>query len=1284
MRATVLFSMLVLTTPILAGPASAPSARCVPDEIIVKFRKPLAEILERSPAPKNASERPTLSADLDRLNAKYKAHHPRPLLKDFRRRHRTLDSLQNRRNTRLTQQEQRLLRRLKRAPADLQPPDLGRIYRIRLDPGAAQSLPEIVEAYRSSPEVEYAEFNYIVTVDKTPDDRLYSSQWALDKISAPRAWEVSTGSAESVVAVLDTGVDYNHRDITDNMWINEAELNGAGGIDDDDNGYIDDIYGYNFVYNNGDPLDDHGHGTHCSGIIAARGNNGLDIAGVCWNARIMALKFMGSLGEGTTADAVPAIYYAVENGADVISNSWGTEGDSKPLAEAFDYARSRGVIIVASAGNNNSDMYQYPAAYEHVISVAATDSEDQKWFLSNYGDWVDMAAPGVDILSLRAKGTSGATPYDDHTALSSGTSMAAPHVAGACAMLLSANPLLQYSQVYDMLAEAVDPIEPGVCRSGGRLNVFKLMRSVVPARGYVSFDREYYTCAGNLGLLLADWDLRDQGTWDLAVMTGAGDSETLTLVEKQTASGVFTATIPIAAAEPNLDDQILQIAPDQVIAAVYFDSNDGSGNPDVTIDRAGVDCVLPAVLDVNVQTFGPVATINFETHEPASASIRVGLACGGPYDLVETDPRLAAKHTVKIQPLRLKTRYYFVMDLCDAAGNRATADNKGLCYSFNTPDEFLGFHVPDLYPTIQDAIDQASDGDTVWVADGRYTGEGNVDIDFKGKATTLRSENGPKNCIIDCRHIGRGFLFHSGEDANSILQGFTITNGFSPSFGGGIRCLASSPTIADCIIEDCAAEDSGGGIHNCYASSPVIVNCTFKSNSAIAEASCVAGRGGAVCNAINSSPKIAACTFQDNWANFSGGAVYNSRDCNPTLTDCRFLNNSVGDRESDHGFGGAVSNDQSSPVILRCTFRNNSAGRDGGASYNSYRSSPVFTACLFSRNSALYGGAIKNYNADAAFKNCTFACNTAGSGGAIWNGPDSFVELADCIVWQNTDDRGAGESSQIDDTHTTKTTVVNYCCFQGWTGAMGGLGNFGLEPVFADPNNDDFHLASEGWRWDAARRRWDYDTKTSPCIDAGNPGCPLTDEPLFVPDDPNNQWGLNLRINMGAYGRTAEASMAPPGATLLADLNNDGNVNLRDLALQIRDWMKAEARQPGDLNRDALVDALDLSLLAAEWLKFLRPPFVAVTAPPDGAVIEIWPVDIEISADACDLDGPVVKVEFFVNAREVGHDTDGSDGWKTLWHHDTGGSFTITAKATDAAGAPATSAPIHITVKPPR
>ena len=1282
MKTATLLSLILSLTALASPPERTVAPKHAPNEIIVKLLKSAADALEQKQQPKSPKKTSGPSSPLERLNAKYRATAIRPLLKHARLKHHLPNPLAKQTSQHLVQRQKRLRARLNRAPRALKPSELDRIYKITLDPQPATSLAEIIEAYRASPEVEYAELNYIVSLHAVPDDPRYQSQWALEKMQAEHAWDVTTGGADVIVAVLDTGADYNHRDLKDNMWINQAELSGDQGIDDDDNGFIDDVYGYNFIYNNSDPFDDHGHGTHCSGIIAAAGNNSLDVAGVCWNAKIMALKFIGSLGDGTTADAVLAIYYAVQNGADILSNSWGSYGESQSLQEALDYARSRGVIIVASAGNGNSDSPQYPAAYDHVISVAATDPDDQKWFLSNYGDWIDIAAPGAEILSLKPADAPGGA-QSTYTVTSSGTSMAAPQVAGACALILAANPFFKYSRVYDIITGATDPISPEICRTG-RLNLRKVMSAAVPPKGYVTFDSDCYPCSGSVGLLLADWDLRTEQTETLTVMTGADDSESLTLTPKTSARGVFVGRLPLDTNDPNAWDGVLQTSHNQILAAMYFDANDGSGNPDAVISRTHIDCQAPGLFDIQIQATGPVATITLESHEPAAARILCGRACGGPYDIVEYEPRMATHHAFKLTGLELATTYYLAVELTDPAANQATADNQGLCHSFTTPDQFPGFRVPELYPTIQQAIDDASDGDTIWVADGTYSGDGNVDLDFHGKAIILRSENGPQNCIIDCQATGNAALFHSGEDPNSRLEGFTIKNGYAQTSGGAVTCIASSPAINNCIFAYCIAGDSGAAMYNAYGSSPIIENCAFKYNSALAETACVAGKGGAICNTIDSSPTIKNSTFIGNWANYSGGAIYNNENSNPTIINSKFLENSVGDPNSYRGFGGAISNLSSSPVITACTFEKNSSGADGGAIYSSYDCNPILANCVLARNHAEYGGAIKNYKANTTILNSTIAHNSADFCGGIWNGPFSSVTLTNSILWQNTENESAGEAAQINNDYAGQPSNINYCCLQGWTGALGGLGNVSLDPLFVDPCTADYHLSSAGWRWDAQRQRWDYDTVTSPCIDAGNPGSPLADEPLAVPGDPDNLWGLNRRLNMGAYAGTAQASMAPPGRALLADLNNDGIVNNADLALLLADCADTLQYRPGDLNHDDAADACDISLLAAEWLSYLRPPTVTITAPADGEDLQMWPIEIEIRADASDLDGPVAMVEFFVNQKKVGRDTDGANGWQHLWTHETGGKFTIAAKATDAAGTPATSPPIKITITPPR
>jgi hypothetical protein len=276
------------------------------------------------------------------------------------------------------------------------------------------------------------------------------------------------------------------------------------------------------------------------------------------------------------------------------------------------------------------------------------------------------------------------------------------------------------------------------------------------------------------------------------------------------------------------------------------------------------------------------------------------------------------------------------------------------------------------------------------------------------------------------------------------------------------------------------------------------------------------------------------------------------------------------------------------------------------------------------------------------------------------------------------------ESSQIVNAYNNDTSVVNYCCIQGWTGNLGGVGNFGSDPLFVDPDAGDYHLKSRGWRWDSNRQRWHYDEVTSQCIDAGNPGSPLNAELLGMPDDPDNKWGINLRINMGALGGTAKASMPPYNWTLLGDLTNDGIVNVRDFATQAQYWLRTEGTSPGDLNRNGIVDTADLALLTEDWLKYIKPPVVNIIKPLDGAQFEMRPVEIEIEAQAWDTNGSVVKVEFFINGWYIDEDNDGSDGWKTRWTSEFArGGYNLTARATDSGGITTISPTVLIKVIPP-
>lgn len=342
--------------------------------------------------------------------------------------------------------------------------------------------------------VERVEPNYIYSITKSPNDPLYSSLWALHNtgqkdssgvtgtpgidINSEAAWNISTGSKKVIVAVIDTGVDFTIPDLKNNAWINVAEASGLAGVDDDKNGYIDDIHGYNFVAESGDSADDNGHGSHCSGTIGAQGNDRYGIVGINWDVSIMAVKFISYDGTGTLENAVKAIDYARKNGAQIMNSSWGGLAKSLILQQAVADANAAGILFVAAAGNNGSDNDRaafYPASYttDNVISVGAVNNRARLSSFSNFGlTTVHVAAPGENILST--------TPQGFETM--SGTSMAAPHVAGVAALLLSSEPNLNFKEVKSRIIENARPLFRLKNRvaSGGMLDAFAVLANSKP------------------------------------------------------------------------------------------------------------------------------------------------------------------------------------------------------------------------------------------------------------------------------------------------------------------------------------------------------------------------------------------------------------------------------------------------------------------------------------------------------------------------------------------------------------------------------------------------------------------------------------------------------------------------------------------------------------------------------------------------------------------------------------------------------------------------------------
>jgi len=361
-----------------------------------------------------------------------------------------------------------------------------------------RSADEVVAQYRALSEVEYAEANSEIKLDHEgagkhvhANDELFYKQWGLFNhgqdggksgadISAMQAWAVTKGSDQVVVAVLDSGVDYTHPDLAGNIWT-RPEIIKQYEDEDLTEGAIDDVHGFNVVEDNGDPMDDNGHGTHCAGIIGAEGGNEVGISGVNWTVKIMPLRFMDSDGAGTTKDAIEAINYVINRkragvNVRVISASWGSTIKSRAMEDVIRKAGDEGILFVAAAGNDHSDndaKPHYPASYDlnNVISVAALDRNDELTAFSNWGTTsVDVAAPGQQIVS---------TWLNHGFEERQGTSMATPFVAGVAALILSTNTAISIDDLRTRLLISVDavPSLKGKVATGGRINAAKAVAS---------------------------------------------------------------------------------------------------------------------------------------------------------------------------------------------------------------------------------------------------------------------------------------------------------------------------------------------------------------------------------------------------------------------------------------------------------------------------------------------------------------------------------------------------------------------------------------------------------------------------------------------------------------------------------------------------------------------------------------------------------------------------------------------------------------------------------------
>jgi subtilisin family serine protease len=336
------------------------------------------------------------------------------------------------------------------------------------------SVEEAIRLLSAMPEVEYAEPDYYVHTSVTPNDPSYNQLWGMNQtndadIDAPQGWDIFTGNPNFAVAVIDTGIQRTHPDLAANTWVNPGEIAGNG-IDDDRNGYIDDMHGWDFVNNDNNPTDDNGHGTHCAGTIGGVGNNGIGVVGVVWNTKLVACKFLGASGSGSISAALSSLQYCIGKGIKVSNNSWGGGGFSQSFANALTTSAGMGHLFIAAAGNNGSNndtTPSYPASYtnDNVIAVAATASNDSLASFSQFGlTSVDIGAPGVNTYSTY--------PTNSYASLS-GTSMATPHVAGVVTAVYGQNPSWTYQQVRSRILSTTRPVAAlnGRCVTGGMVNL---------------------------------------------------------------------------------------------------------------------------------------------------------------------------------------------------------------------------------------------------------------------------------------------------------------------------------------------------------------------------------------------------------------------------------------------------------------------------------------------------------------------------------------------------------------------------------------------------------------------------------------------------------------------------------------------------------------------------------------------------------------------------------------------------------------------------------------------
>jgi subtilisin family serine protease len=606
-----------------------------------------------------------------------------------------------------------------------------------------QSDPEayvkLINHLNSLPEVAYAEPDYKVQALFVPNDALFDQQWALNNsgqtggsidadIDGAEAWDLYKDGSNVIVAVIDTGVKYDHQDLAGNAWINTNEI-ANNGIDDDNNGFIDDVYGYDFVNLDGDPMDDNGHGTHCAGILGAEGDNGIGISGAAHSAQIMGLKFLGASGGGSTSAAIDSIMYAVDNGATILSNSWGGGGFSQALFDAISYANDHDVLFIAAAGNdsrNNDNSPSYPANYDlpNVISVASTDHSDQLSYFSNYGMTVHLAAPGSNILS---------TYYDGGYASLSGTSMATPYVSGAAVLLRSNFPNLSALETKEILLNTVDELDQlnGILATGGRLNVIAALTEANTSN-YINID------SGASG----------------EILPGGSATIQITIDATNKLAGLYESQLSILTNAPEFEN-----IPVALNVTVLFDETPPDSVNDLQINTSNssnVSLQWSNTGDDGLQDRATALTFAYSTLPITLENWDVATLVDGP---IPTDSGSIQEFTInQLQPTTL---YYFAMRVMDNSGQYSALSN---VVSVTTPLPAILEITPGVIPTV--TLNKGESSSTTLTLENK----GGDTLEYTAQLTEQAEE--------EPEHLQRLSVLHAKDQ-----QDFRI--GIAPQSSGG-------------------------------------------------------------------------------------------------------------------------------------------------------------------------------------------------------------------------------------------------------------------------------------------------------------------------------------------------------------------------------------------------------------------------------------------------------------------------------------------------------------------